>query len=280
VRSSFLVEGVSGATPFAPLREGWRHRRLVLRLARRRIEERYRGSILGLLWALITPLLLLGVYTFVFSVILQARWGGQETGAPAEFALHMFAGLIVYGIFSECLNEAPGLLHANRVYIKQMVFPIEILPWVSLVAALFRFAASFLLLAVFYGVVRGLPPATALAFPLVLVPVVLVTVGGVWLLSSLGAYLRDLSQVVTPFTTALLFLSPVFYPAEHVPEPLRGAYDLNPFAVLLEGSRGLLFDGRVPDAGPLLGVLVFAWLVAWLGYAWFLGARKGFADVL
>jgi len=276
----FLESRFSGAgTPFTPLRIGWRHRRLIARLTRRQIEERYRGSILGFSWILLTPLLLLCVYTFVFSVVLQAKWGGQADSSSG-FALYLFSGLIVYNIFAESMNEAPDLMGANKIYIKQMLFPVEILPWVTLASALFRFAASFLLLAVFFCLMRGLPPLTVLALPLVLVPVLLLTVGGVWIFSSLGVFLRDLSQVVGLITTALLFLSPIFYSPENVPHNLRSVYDLNPFAVLLEAHRQLLFEGHMPAPNDFLALCGFSWLVAWLGYGWFMKTKEGFADVL
>jgi len=273
------LQAPASLSPLAFLRSGWSHRRLIGQLARRRIEERYRGSILGRAWALLNPLLLLAVYTFVFSVVFQAKWGLRQ-GGSVEFALFLFSGLIVYTVFSECVNEAPLLLRRNEIYIKQMVFPVEVLPWVGLTSALFHFAMGFVMLMGLHAWVRGVPPATALYLPLVLLPVPLLTLGATWWLSSLGIFLRDLSQVVGLSTTALLFLSPIFYPADRVPEAIRPAYELNPFAPVLEASKDVLFRGVTPDWAPLAGILIGAWLLAWSGYVWFMKTKKSFADVL
>ncbi len=265
--------------PFAFLYAGWRYRSLIRRLTARKIQSHYRGSRLGVLWALFHPLLMLSVYTFVFSVVFQARWDPSDDG-DAEFALFVFSGMILYAIFSKCVNEAPTLMAVHQTYIKQVVFPAEVLAWVSLLAALFDFVVGWILLMVFHLVVLGPPPLTAIFLPLVLCPVLLMTLGAVWLLASLGVFLKDVSHVVGVATTALFFLSPIFYPISSVPEPLRPYYALNPFASVLEMSRASLFYGTPPD-WPTLGALVgVAWLGAWLGYLWFMKTKGSFADLL
>jgi lipopolysaccharide transport system permease protein len=265
--------------PLHFLGSGWRHRRLIGRLTRSRVAERYRGSLLGGAWVLVLPLLMLGVYTFVFSEVFRARWDGAGLGGFA-FALRLFAGMLVFGIFAECANEAPGLLHANQNYIKQVLFPTEILAWVSLLGALWRFAMGFLLLVVFQLASSGWPPVAILSLPLTLVPLAFLALGTSWLFSSLGVFLRDLAQVVTVFTSALLFLSPVFYPASRVPESLRPWFQLNPFATILENVRAALFEGRLPDWRALGVVTALAFVFAWVSHAWFLRAKSSFADVL
>jgi lipopolysaccharide transport system permease protein len=267
--------------PFSFLQSGWKHRRLILRLTRGRIDARYRGSLLGGLWVAILPLLMLGVYTFVFSVVLRARWSGAGAHAgEAHFALVLFSGLILFSIFAECINEAPGLMQASQNYIKQVMFPSEVLAWVSLGAALWRFVVSLVLLLVFYVAVIGAPPLASLTLLLDLVPVILLTLGGVWLLASLGVFLRDLAQFVSVITAALLFLSPIFYPASRVPAAFQPYLYLNPFCPILEGSRRALFEAQLPDWGPLALVTGIAWLTAWMGYAWFMRTKSSFADVL
>lgn len=266
-------------SPFSFLRVGWRHRRLILRLARRKIETRYRGSMLGSLWTLLQPLLMLAVYTFVFGTVFQSRWQ-LEGSAQTPFALVLFAGMIFYSVFAECVTEAPTLMTSNQTYIKQVLFPIEVLPWVSLAAALFGFAVNMALLLVFLVALVGLPPGSALAAPLLLVPLLLLTLGASWMLSAAGVFLRDLSQIAGIFTTTLLFLSPIFYPAERIPEAFRPLYSVNPFVPLIEDFRAALFEGRLPDAGTLLLLTALGWAVAWLGCLGFLSTKKGFADVL
>ena len=265
--------------PFAFLSAGLRHRQLIGRLARRRIEARYRGSVLGLAWTLLHPLLMLAIYTFVFSFVFEARWAAVA-GQPGEFALFLFSGLIVYAIFSECVNEAPNLMLANETYIKQLVFPTEVLAWTMLLASLFSFVVNALLLLAFCALILGPPPASALWLPLIVLPVVLLTLGVAWFLSSLGVYIRDIGQVVGVLTTALLFLSPIFYPAAAVPESLRAWYFLNPFASILDMSKASLFYGAAPDWARLGWLTLAGWVAAWLGFAWFMKTKRGFADVL
>ena len=270
---------MSAYQPFSFLATGWRHRRLILRLARRRIEARYRGSMLGLLWSVAHPLLMLGVYTFVFSTVFRARWQRPE-GGDADFALFLFSGLIFYSVLAECVNEAPRLMLDNRLYIKQLQFPIETLSWVSIATALFGFAVSAVILVGFHSLVAGAPPPTALYLPLVLFPLVLLALGLSWLLSSLGTFLRDLSQVTGVLTAALLFVSPIFYPSSVIPEAWQAAFHLNPLAPILEMARATLLEGFPPDWASLALLVVVGWGVAWLGFTWFMKTKGAFADVL
>lgn len=265
--------------PHSFLSAGWKHRQLIGKLSRRRIETRYRTSVLGLFWSLLQPLFMLGIYTFIFSFVFKAKWntaGFENT----EFGLLLFSGLTLFSLFSQCANEAPELLVGNQAYIKQLVFPTEILAWVSLLTSLFTFATSALLMLGFYCVIHGIPPVTALWLPVVLAPITLITLGAVWFLSSIGLFLRDTSQVVGVLTTALLFLSPVFYPSSMIPEAYRTYYFLNPFASLFDISKGLLFSGTPPDWQQLALLTLGSWLMAWLGFIWFMKTKKAFADAL
>lgn len=259
-----------------------RNRRLAFRLAGREIEARYRGSVLGALWLLIMPLLMLGVYTFAFSVVFKARWGGAEGAAASTpaFALFLFAGLSIYSVFADTLNRAPGLILENPAYVKKVVFPLELLPWVALLVSLFNFAVSMAIFFAFYPFVFGVPPLTVLWLPLIILPVLLMTLGLSWFLASLGVFLRDIRQVVGVFTMALLFLSPIFYPMEALPEDARAMLQLNPFATVLEQARGVLFEGTRPNFVSLSIEIVITAFIAALGYAWFVRTRKAFADVL
>jgi len=265
--------------PLAFLGTGWRHRNLIRRLTWRQIEARYRGSVLGLLWTVLHPLLLLGVYTFVFSVVFRAKWNLPE-GDRSAFALFLFSGLIVYWVFADCVVQAPGLMRANRIYIKQLVFPTQILPWVSLCVALFNLLMQLGILALFYATIHGLPPPTVLLLPFILLPVALLTLGSSWFLSSLGVFFEDVSQVVGVFVTALLFLSPIFYSTERIPAEFRGYYFVNPFAHILEMVRDVIFRGAQPEWHAWGLLMLGTGLVAWLGYAWFEKTRTAFADVL
>jgi len=281
VASHARVDGAppSLANPFCFLAAFRRHRALVLSLARRRVEAHYRGAALGMFWAVLQPLVQLSIYTFVFSSVLGARWGPTETN-PRAFALHLFSGLVLFQFYNRVANDAPDLMLLHATYLKQVIFPAEVLSMASVLAALFDLVVGLALWLVFYGIERGVPPPTALALPLVVIPIMLLALGTSWLLASLGVFLRDLAQVTSLATTALMFLSPVFYPLTRVPAAVRGAYDVNPFAHLLDGARQLLFDGTWPDWGPIAVVAVAAWIFAWAAYAWFARTQHTFADVL
>jgi lipopolysaccharide transport system permease protein len=223
---------------------------------------------------------MLAVYTFVFSVIFQARWGTDGSGSKTEFALLLFAGLIMFNLFAECINRAPGLILGNVNYVKKVVFPLEILPFVGLLSALYHALISLLVWLIAYVVFFGVPHATMLYLPLVLVPFALFVMGLSWALASLGVFLRDVSQFIGVVTVSMMFLSPIFYPASALPEAYRYLLYLNPLTPVIEMTRGLLFWGKLPEWLDLSFYWLATGAIAWLGFAWFQKTRKGFADVL
>lgn len=257
----------------------WRNRELTKALIHRDVVGRYRGSSLGLLWSFFNPLFMLAVYTFVFSIIFQAKWG-KGADSQGEFALVLFAGLIVFNFFSECVNRAPMMIITNTNYVKKVIFPLEILSWVAIGSALFHALISLGVWLLFYVVMFGWPQPTVLLLPLVFLPLILLTVGLSWFLTSLGVYLRDISQVTLILTTVLMFLSPIFYPPTALPEQAQILLKLNPLAPALEQVRGVLMWGEVPNFQLWALYLIASGGVAWLGFAWFQKTRKGFADVL
>jgi len=267
------------ATPLEMVTSLWRNRELIRAATRREVLARYRGSALGLLWSFCTPLLMLTVYTFVFGEIFKARWSPDST-SRSEFALVLFVGLIVFNVFSECINRAPTAIIANPNYVKKILFPLEILPFVSLCSAMYHAMVSVGVWLLVYGLLFGAPHVTVLYLPLILGPLCLFILGLSWALASLGVFLRDVSQFIGSFTMAVMFLSPVFYPSSVLPAGWRLALQLNPLTPVIEQAREVLYWGRSPDSQ----VIVLAWLstsvVAWLGFAMFQKSRKGFADVL
>ncbi|MBU1413893.1 ABC transporter permease [Myxococcota bacterium] len=248
-------------------------------MTKRDITGRYRGSVLGLTWSFFHPLIMLAVYSFVFSVVFQARWstGG---GSKTEFALALFVGMIVHGLMAECVNRAPGTILSNPSYVKKVVFPLEILPWISMGAALFHITVSLIVWAVFYLLINHTLHWTALFFPLIFMPLILLTMGISWFLASIGVYLRDIGQITGVMTTVLLFMSPVFYPASRLPEPYRTFLFLNPLTFIIEQMRDVLMWGKMPNFTGLLIAFSVGSLVAWLGFVWFQKTRRGFADVI
>lgn len=267
------------ASPRELLASFWRHRSLIKSFVERDVLGRYRGSFMGLLWSFLNPLFMLVVYTFVFSVIFKARWG-TGSDSKTEFALILFAGLMVFSLFAECVNRAPGLVLGNPNYVKKVVFPLEILPWVNLGSALFHGAISLGVWMLAYIIFFGVPHLTALYLPLILLPLIFFIMGLSWALASLGVYLRDVAQFVGIVTSTLMFLSPIFYPVTALPERYRGLLYLNPMTPVIEQTRDILYWGKSPDFSMLGIYLIVTVSVAWLGFAWFQKTRKGFADVL
>ena len=270
---------VSSADPRAVPLTLWRHREVVWQLARREVVTRYRGSMLGMFWAFGVPLIMLAIYTVVFGLVFQVRWP-MPVEDRSGFALILFAGLVVYSIFSECVVRAPSLVLTHGTYVKKIVFPLEVLPWVVMATALFHAAVSLVVLVLARTVLQGPPPWTVVLLPVILTPCILFTMGLSWLLASLGVFFRDIAQTVGLLTMAVLFLSPVFYPVSALPEGLRIWIWLNPLTAPIEQVRGALFLGETPTWGEFFVAVVIAYGVAWAGLAWFQKTRPSFADVL
>lgn len=256
-----------------------KNRYLIGQLTQREVVGRYRGSMFGLVWSFIHPLLMLGIYTFVFGAVFKARWGGGET-SHAEFALMVFSGMIVHALFSECLNRAPLLIVSNANFVKRVVFPLDALAWSAVMAALFHAIVSVIVLIGFCAVIQGTLHWTILFVPIVLLPLVVLVVGVVWFLAALGVFLRDIAQTMAVVSTMLMFLSPMFYPVTALPAAIQPVMRLNPLTLIMEQLRTVVIAGQVPDFKALAIYSGVALVVAMFGYAWFTRMRKGFADVL
>jgi lipopolysaccharide transport system permease protein len=257
----------------------WRHRELLWQLARREVIGRYRGSALGLLWSFFNPLLMLMVYTFVFGTVFKPRWE-HGAGTRAEFAILLFSGMIVHGLFAECVTRAPLLILANVNFVKRVIFPLEILPWVVMGSAIFHTAVSLAVLFLFAAVVQVPLHWTVALLPFVVFPLIMLTMGVCWFLASTSVFIRDLNQTIGIAVSLLMFLSPVFYPVTAVPQVYRPLLYLNPLTFVIEQTRELMIWGKLPDWSGLLVYTLCSIVIAWLGFAWFQKTRRGFADVL
>lgn len=257
----------------------WKNFNLIKTLVKREVIGRYRGSLLGILWSFLNPLFMLAVYTFVFGVIFKSRWR-SESDSNTEFALILFSGLIVFNLFAECVNRAPMLILSNVSYVKRVVFPLEILPLVSLGSSLFHALVSWIVWLIAHLIFFGVPPVTFLLLPVVILPLFFVIAGISWWLASLGVYLRDVSQFVMIVVNVLMFLSPIFYPATALPENIRPVIFLNPLTTVVEQVRQVTYFGQLPDFQKWVINLFVSMVIAWLGFAWFQKTRKGFADVV
>lgn len=252
------------------------HRYLLGQLIKRDVLLRYRGAMFGVLWIFLSPLLMLAIFAFVFGHIFQARWPEQREGLP--FWLMLYCGLIVFNIFGETVSRATTSVRSFPSYVKKIIFPLDILPLVPLGSALVHAFFNFLILFAAAAWTGNLSPGILL-FPLLLLPVVLLGVGAAWFLAAWGVFIKDLTQVVPLLVQMLMFLSPVFYPANAVPEALRPIYNVNPLGSVIEAVRSTVVGTSVPWLAWAAS-LALGTLVATLGHAFFQHSRDEFADAL
>jgi lipopolysaccharide transport system permease protein len=262
--------------PFLSL---WRHRELYRRVLTRDILSAFRGSMLGLAWVVVIPLVLVAIYTFVFGVVVQSTWAIKPK-TPFEVPLIYFASLMVFGFFMEVVTRAPNHIRDNKTYVTKIIFPLEILSWVLVGTALFKFCINLCLLTLALLLVTGGVSPKLLLLPALMVPFALMTLGIAWILSAVGAYIRDLSLALQALGPIIMFVSPIFYSVEQVPEQLRTVYFLNPLTFMLESTRGILFFDQAFSLRGYVGYSLAAVLVFSIGYVFFQRLRPGFADVV
>jgi len=267
-------------TPLAMVKTVWQHRALIWQMTVREVVGRYRGSFMGLAWSFFNPLLMLLVYTFVFTTVFHSRWAGTAGTSKANFAIVLFIGMIVYSIFADNINRAPTLIISNTSYVKRVVFPLEILPVVGMGASVFHAMVSLLVWLLAYILLVGIPHLTAFFLPLVILPFVIGILGASWFLASVGVFMRDVNQTVGILTTALMFLAPVFYSIENLPPKFKPLIMANPATFIIEQAREVLVWGLMPDWIGLGVYSLVSLLFAWAGFWWFQKTRKGFSDVL
>lgn len=245
----------------------------------REISARYKGSVGGVAWYFVQNLITLVLFSFVFGSLFKSRWSDAGM-TDAHFVPVLFLGLILFNIFSECLGRAPKEILYNPTYATKVVFPLEILPLVSLGAAAFNGAVALGLLVLLCPLLGISLSWSGLWLPVIVLPFFLLILGLQWFLSSVGTFLRDIHQAVGQVTTALMFLSPVFYPKSIFPEQYRFLLQFNPLSFPVEQARRVVFLDSAPDFAGLAAYSAAAVLVALGGFTWFQKTRKGFADVL
>lgn len=261
-------------SPVSELTGNWA---LLKRLVVRDIRARYQGSAFGTLWALGTPLLLLFAYWFVLGMMLQAKWGGTPSKL---YPVVLFSGLIVHLFFADVLGRSPGLIIEHGTYVKKVVFPLATLQWMVLATAAFHLVVNILILLLGQLLIAGhIPPTWPLVF-IVLLPLLPMLLGLSWFLSSIGTFLRDVQQVIPLLLTLMMFLSPIFFPMELVPERYRYLMYLNPLTLIILQVRKVTIEGSLPDFFAIFVYTVCSTIVMYAGYWWFCRTRKGFADVL
>jgi lipopolysaccharide transport system permease protein len=281
IYSSAPTKALRFINPTLPWIGIWQRRDLVWQFTMREVAGRYKGLSFGVLWSFLNPLFMLAIYTFVFSYVMKAKWNipGSESSGP-QFALTLFCGLSMFNIFSECFVRAPGLVLGNPNYVKKVVFPLEILPVAVLGSALTHAMISFALLIVAVLIFMNTLSWTALLFPVMLLPLIFLSLGMGWFLSALGVFLRDIGYAINLLSQALVFVTPVFFPASAVGEKYRWLMDINPLSAVVENGRRVLLWQTMPDWIWLAKSLLFSVVFMQIGYMFFMKSKKAFADVL
>ncbi len=267
-------------SPFSMVQSLKRHAGLIVQLTRREIVGRYRGSLAGMAWSFLNPLLMLVVYTLVFSSIFKVRWGAGATESKSDFALVLFVGLMLHGFLADCLSRAPGLVLANVSYVKRVVFPLEVLPWVSVLSALFNLLISVVVLLLVQLMLDRQLPVTAVLLPILLLPFVLIVVSLSFIFAAVGVYLRDLGQLTTMIVTVLFFFSPIVYPTSSLPKKFQEWIQFSPSTYPVEQARRILISGELPKVSGWFMSLAVAIVLLILSYYFYQKTRRGFADVL
>jgi len=251
---------------------------LIVSLARRELAARYRGSVLGILWALLTPVVMIAIFTIIFAGIFKARFGNSNS--QWDYALYLFCGLLPWNAFQESLQLSSNTIVAHANLVKRVVFPLETLPVAQSLAAVANQMFGTVALVVATAFLRHEVHATILFLPLLVIPQIIATLGGAWLLASLGVFVRDIVQGVTLFLMAWMYLTPIIYPESLVPERYRVIINLNPFTPLVGNYRRILLEGTAPDWRGLAYFTAFGLASFLFGYWWFARTRKNFADVI
>ncbi|TGL77755.1 ABC transporter permease [Leptospira yasudae] len=257
----------------------YQNRQLIIQMTKRNLIGKYKGSFLGLLWSFINPLIMLSIYTFAFSFVFEAKWGLNDEG-HLDFALILFASLTIFNLFSEILKESPSLIVSQPNFVKKVIFPLEILPISNFLSALVHSGISLGIFLIFFGITHLSLPVTLFFLPLVVIPLISLSLGISYILASLGVFLRDIGYLMNHIITILLFTSPVFFSLEKIPPKFRIFMLANPLAYLLEDARSVMIFGKAPNWKILLIYTLLGFLLLMFGYWWFQKTRKGFADVL
>jgi lipopolysaccharide transport system permease protein len=251
---------------------------LILSLTKRELAARYRGSALGIIWALLTPIVMIAIFTIIFAGIFKAKFG--VSSSQWDYALYLFCGLLPWNAFQESLQLSSSTIVAHANLVKRVVFPLETLPVsLSLAAAVNQLFGTIVLVAAIV-ILRREIHSTIVFLPLILIPQIIATFGGAWLVASLGVFIRDIVQGIALVLMAWMYLTPIIYPESLVPQAYRSIINVNPFTPLVRNYRRILIEGLSPDWTGLAYFSAFAILSFIVGYWWFARTRKNFADVI
>jgi lipopolysaccharide transport system permease protein len=267
-------------SPYWIVRDLMVHRELLFAYAKREFLAAYRETFLGMAWSIVTPLILLALFTLVFGYIFKGRFNPAVAETPAEFALALFVGLSFYLCVGQSLTVAPALMLANTSYVKTLAFPLEVLPVSAVLNLLANLGIGLALCFIAFLVMHGYIHWTAIWLAPLIVATGLICVGLFWFLSSLSVFVRDVPSITNPLSMILMFLSGVFFPIESVPPGIAWLFRINPVAIIIDQARGCFLYGRLPSITLTTAVLVFSLIVAIGGYWFFIRTKPAFADVI
>ena len=251
---------------------------LIVSLTKHALAARYRGSVLGIVWAVLTPIVMIAIFTIIFAGIFKARFG--ESSSQWDYALYLFCGLLPWNAFQESLQLSSSTIVAHSNLVKRVVFPLETLPVSLSLAAVANQMFGTVALVIAAIIFRGQMHATLVFLPLLVIPQLIATCGAAWLLASLGVFVRDIVQGITLFLMAWMYLTPIIYPETLVPPRYLAIINLNPFTPLVRNYRRIILEGTWPDWQGLAYFSIFAIASFLFGYWWFARTRKNFADVI
>jgi lipopolysaccharide transport system permease protein len=262
-----------------PLVRAWHFRELIRAVVRRELMARFSGSILGWMWAIFGPLLMLSVYTVIFSHAVGIRASSTSHGVY-YYSLNIFVGLIVFNLFAELAYRAPGLLHEHVNFIKKSIFPSETLAWIAAMRALVYAAISFCVLLVFELLLTHRLPPTILLLPFVIVPFFLFLIGASWFLMALGSFTRDVMHLMASIVPVFMFATPIFYSIDDVPPVLKIVLRLNIVGDYVEMMRSIVLLGVLPNPWLYLGTVIVSLLIFRSAYRFYMRYKNVFVDII
>ncbi len=262
-----------------PFVSAWHHRDLIAAILRRELRERFKGSVAGWVWAVFTPLLSLATYTFVFNGAVNLP-NNAAASSPIDYALFVFGGLVAFNFFTEMAYRAPSLLHEYAHYIKQTMFPAEMLPVISTLRATTYASIALVLMLICQFAFSGSLHWTVLLLPLWFIPFLAFLIGLTWLLSAMGAFTRDTGYLMMTITPVLMFATPVFFSHETLSPGVKLLMYANPLTGFIEIVRDIVVFGHLPKLVVSAWTLLLSASMFWFGYWFFRGHRDGIADVI
>ncbi|HEU5096398.1 MAG TPA: ABC transporter permease [Reyranella sp.] len=262
-----------------PFAQTWHHRDLVQAILRRELRDRFKGSAAGWVWAVIAPLLAIAVYSFAFTTNLKLDLA-VDVSPRVGYALFIFSGIVVFNFFSEMAFRAPMLLHEYASFLKQNIFPSDMLAVISTLRATVYTVISIVVMLLFeLAVVRTLP-WTVLLLPLVFIPLTAFLVGMSWFLCSIGAFTRDAGYLMITVVPLFMFATPIFYPQSSLPPPFDFWIYANALTGYVEVTRDIVLLAKLPDWRVYAWTLFTSVFTFYFGYWFFDRYRNVIVDVL